>query len=118
LAGHIRGPRDLGETDWRRRVPRFEGQNLAANVEAIGALTPIAARLGASLAELALAWVLAQGRDVVPLFGTKRRDFLVSNLRALDISLEPSDLAAIEAALPRDALRGARYPEASLRFIG
>jgi aryl-alcohol dehydrogenase-like predicted oxidoreductase len=118
LTGRIERQDDLAEDDWRRRVPRFQGENLLANLGHVARLSKVAADRGVTSAELALAWVLAQGDDVVALFGTKRRSFLEENLRAIDLVLGGADREAIEKAVPKGAFSGPRYPETSMRFIG
>jgi aryl-alcohol dehydrogenase-like predicted oxidoreductase len=118
LAGGIRRLDDLAEDDWRRKAPRFQGENLDKNLARVAAIEKIAKGLGASTAQLALSWLLARGSDVVPLFGTKRRAFLEENLKALELTLTASDLEAIEVLLPKGGFFGLRYPEASLKLIG
>jgi len=98
-----------GPGDIRGRMPRFAGENLARNMELLGALERIAAARGATTAQLAFAWVLSRGDDIVPLIGTKRRERLAGTLGALDLSLSPEDLAEIEAAVPASVVAGERY---------
>jgi aryl-alcohol dehydrogenase-like predicted oxidoreductase len=100
-----------GPADPRTRFPRFRDGNLASNLELVAALERLAAGLGATAAQLAIAWVLARGSDIIPLIGTKRRVRLAEALRALDLTLTASDLAAIEAAVPAGAVAGDRYDE-------
>jgi aryl-alcohol dehydrogenase-like predicted oxidoreductase len=109
LSGQIRTIDDLAEDDFRRTSPRFQGENFAKNLELVDAIVEIAATKGVTPTQLALAWVLAQGPDVVPIPGTKRRTFLAENLAALDIVLGPEDLAAIEQAAPKGTFAGTRY---------
>jgi len=107
LSGRFKSPEDLDETDFRRHGPRFTGENLAANLKLVERLEQLAAEKGVTSGQLALAWVLAQGDDVVPIPGTKRRAYLEENAGALDVSLSPDELRAIADALPPAA--GERY---------
>src|SRR5665213_283205 len=102
------------EKDYRLNHPRFSGDALVNNLELVDRLGEIASAKGVSVAQLAIAWVLAQGEDIVPIPGTKRRRWLAENIAAVDIELTPSELAAVSAAVPRDAVRGERYPAASM----
>jgi len=113
LTGAIRSASDLAADDFRRGQPRFQGENFARNLAMADALRGIAARLRVTPAQLALAWVLAQGDDMVPIPGTRRRRYLEENLAAADIRLSAADLAAIESAAPRDAAAGTRYADMS-----
>jgi aryl-alcohol dehydrogenase-like predicted oxidoreductase len=106
-----------GGADFRAHSPRFQGENFAANRRLVDALAAIASAKGASVAQLAFAWVLAQGDDLVPLVGTKRRDRLADSLGALDVELTPADLAAIDDAVPRGAAAGARYADAQMAVL-
>jgi aryl-alcohol dehydrogenase-like predicted oxidoreductase len=99
----------LAPGDPRARFPRFQGENHRRNLELVAALEAIAADHGATTAQLAIAWVLSRGSDIVPLLGTKRRSRLTEALGALDLSLSESDLAAIDAAVPESAVAGTRY---------
>jgi aryl-alcohol dehydrogenase-like predicted oxidoreductase len=101
--------RAIGPRDPRARFPRFQGDNLRRNLDLLGALELIAADRGVSTAQLAIAWVLSRGRDIIPLIGTKRRDRLAEALGALDLTLSADELAAIEAAVPTSAVAGDRY---------
>jgi aryl-alcohol dehydrogenase-like predicted oxidoreductase len=103
--------------DYRAQSPRFQGENFATNRRLVDALAEIAAVKGISVPQLAFAWVLARGDDLVPLVGTKRRDRLADSLGALDVELTAGDLAAIEAAVPPDAAAGARYAEAQMAVL-
>jgi aryl-alcohol dehydrogenase-like predicted oxidoreductase len=103
------GTARLADNDPRRRFPRFQGENHARNLELLDALEAIAANHGVTAAQLAIAWVASRGDDIIPLIGTKRRDRLAEALRALEITLSADDLAAIEAAVPADAVAGQRY---------
>jgi aryl-alcohol dehydrogenase-like predicted oxidoreductase len=109
LSGRITSPDDFGEDDFRRNHPRFTGENFARNLELVDRVRELATSKGATPSQLAIAWVLAQGDDVVPIPGTKRRSYLEENLGALDVELTPEDLAAIEEVTPRGSVAGARY---------
>ncbi|HEY5121246.1 MAG TPA: aldo/keto reductase [Acidimicrobiales bacterium] len=105
------------EKDYRLNHPRFSGDALTNNLQLVDRLNGLAAAKGVSVAQLAIAWVLAQGDDVVPIPGTKRRRWLRENIAAVDIELSAQDLADLSAAVPRDAVRGERYPEASMKSL-
>ncbi|MFE1752906.1 aldo/keto reductase [Streptomyces anandii] len=115
LAGRFSSPDELDENDWRRSGPRFTGDNLEANLRLAGKVKEIAAEKDVTPAQLAIAWVLAQGEDLVPIPGTKRRTYLEQNAGAVDVELTADDLARIDAELPRAA--GARYDEAGMRAV-
>jgi aryl-alcohol dehydrogenase-like predicted oxidoreductase len=101
--------RAIGDRDPRSRFPRFQGENLQRNLGLLAALEQIAEGRGVTTAQLAIAWVLSRGSDIIPLIGTKRRDRLAEALGALDLDLTPGELAAIEAAVPSDQVAGDRY---------
>ena len=101
--------RQSGPGDIRGRMPRFGAGNLERNLELVTALEQIAAARGVTTAQLAFAWVLSRGDDIIPLIGTKRRDRLAEALGALDITLTADEIGAIEAAIPADAVAGDRY---------
>jgi aryl-alcohol dehydrogenase-like predicted oxidoreductase len=109
LSGRITSPDDFGEDDFRRNHPRFTGENFARNLELVERVRELAERKGATPSQLAIAWVLARGDDVVPIPGTKRRRYLEENLGALEPELTPDDLAAIEELTSRGAVAGDRY---------
>ncbi|MEU8361514.1 aldo/keto reductase [Nonomuraea sp. NPDC048882] len=111
LSGHWSKDRELGATDFRAHAPRFSGDNLAHNLALVEALRAVAEDKGVTVAQLAIAWVLAQGEDIVPLVGARSRERLAEALGALDVRLSAGDLAAIEAAVPAGAAAGDRYPE-------
>jgi aryl-alcohol dehydrogenase-like predicted oxidoreductase len=113
LTGTIASAEDLDADDFRRHNPRFVGDALAANLALVAAVRELAAAKAVTPGQLALAWVLAQGSDVVPIPGTKRVRYLEENLASAAITLTPDDLAALEAAVPRDAVAGERYPDMS-----
>ena len=106
-----------GHGDLRGHMPRFGGDNLARNLELVEALNAIAEDKGISVAQLAIAWVNAQGDDIVPLIGARRRDQLAEALAGLDVALEAEDLRRIEAAVPADAVAGARYAPAQMAML-
>ena len=101
--------RAIGAGDPRARFPRFQGENLERNLALLGALEEIAAGHGVTTAQLAIAWVLSRGPDIIPLIGTKRRDRLAEAIGALELTLSPGELAAIEAAVPSSQVAGDRY---------
>ncbi|GAB3779401.1 aldo/keto reductase [Dyella agri] len=117
LTGAIRSPDDFEADDYRRSNPRFQGENFARNLALVDKVKTLAADKGCSPAQLALAWVLAQGKDVLAIPGTKQRSRLDENLGALDVTLSPGDLAAIDAVFPAEAVAGARYAAASMTHI-
>jgi aryl-alcohol dehydrogenase-like predicted oxidoreductase len=115
LSGRFSSPDELDENDFRRTGPRFTGENLRANQKLAAKVAEIAAEKSVTPAQLALAWVLAQGEDLVPIPGTKRRRYLEENAAAVDLELSADDLARIDAELPQVA--GARYNEAGMAAI-
>src|SRR5919197_21717 len=115
LAGRFTSPDELDENDFRRSGPRFTGENLEANLELAAKVKEVAAEKGVMPAQLAIAWVLAQGDDLVPIPGTKRRIYLEQNAAAVDVELTDEDLARINAELPEPA--GARYDEAGMAAV-
>ncbi|MFD8223081.1 aldo/keto reductase [Streptomyces massasporeus] len=115
LAGRFTSPDDLDVDDWRRQNPRFQDANLEANLRLAAKVKEIAAEKDVTPAQLAIAWVLAQGEDLVPIPGTKRRTYLEQNAAAVDIDLTKDDLARIDAELPEAA--GERYDEAGMRSV-
>ncbi|MGW4906424.1 aldo/keto reductase [Streptomyces sp. NPDC004270] len=115
LAGRFSSPDDLDANDWRRTGPRFTGDNLEANLRLADKVKEIAAEKDVTPAQLALAWVLAQGDDIVPIPGTKRRTYLEQNAGAVDVELTKEDLARIDAEVPKAA--GERYDEAGMNSV-
>jgi aryl-alcohol dehydrogenase-like predicted oxidoreductase len=113
LSGRVTSPDDLDPDDFRRRNPRFQGENFDRNLELVERVREIAEEKGVTPAQLALAWVLRQGDDIVPIPGTKRVRYLEENARAADIDLSDDDLARIEEAFPKGATSGERYPDMS-----
>lgn len=117
LTGRFRSFEDLPEDDYRRNSPRFQGENFQRNLDLVERVERIARRKKVTPAQLALAWLLGQGEDIVPIPGTKQRRYLEENLRALEIDLEPADLEEIEEVAPKGAAAGDRYHEAGMRTI-
>lgn len=108
---------DLPEDDWRRHSPRFQGDNFQKNLELVERIRQIAASKDVTPAQLALAWVLAQGDDIAPIPGTTKPTHLEQNVAATSIRLDADDLARLDEAAPKGAASGLRYPEASMRFV-
>jgi len=117
LSGEIKKFEDLEADDWRRTNPRFQGENFEKNIRLVEKLEEIAKEKDVTASQLALAWVLAQGQDIVPIPGTKRVKYLEQNAAADDIILSPEELAAIEEVFPKDAASGLRYPEAMMKSV-
>jgi aryl-alcohol dehydrogenase-like predicted oxidoreductase len=117
LTGQIKRFEDLAEDDYRRFSPRFMGENFQRNLDLVRRVEQMAAEKKVHPSQLALAWVLAQGEDIVPIPGTKRRKYLEENVGALDVRLTPADLARIDEVLPRGAAAGLRYPEAMMAVV-
>ena len=114
LTGAITKPEDFVEDDYRRMSPRFQGDNFRKNLELVAAIQALAERKGVTASQLALAWVLAQGADLVPIPGTKRRGYLEENVGALEVGLTQGELDEIDQVFPADAVQGTRYPEAMM----
>ena len=117
LTGKIRRFEDFEPDDYRRYSPRFQGDNFAKNLDLVERVGQIAAHKKATAGQLALAWVLAQGKDIVPIPGTTSRDHLEENIAAMNIKLTESDLSDINTAIPPGAASGMRYPEAMMHLI-
>lgn len=117
LSGEIRKFDDLAEDDYRRHSPRFQGENFAKNLDLVKRVEEIAAEKGASASQLAIAWVMAQGEDIVPIPGTKRRKYIESNAEAVELKLTAEDLKRIDEVFPKDAVSGLRYPEAMMASV-
>jgi aryl-alcohol dehydrogenase-like predicted oxidoreductase len=117
LTGQIRSLDDLPEDDWRRTNPRFAEEALKANIRLADVVTELAARLGVTPAQLALAWVMAKGDDVVPIPGTKSPGRLEENAAAAEVELSTQDMAELESAIPRGAARGDRYSEPMMALL-
>jgi len=116
ISGHWTAER-TGQPDYRSFLPRFTGDNLEQNLSVVDQLRAIAESAGVTVAELAIAWVLSRGEDIVPLVGARRRDRLAEALGALEVTLTADDLAAIESAVPADAVAGTRYDAAQMAML-
>ena len=117
LTGAITRPDQFAADDYRRSSPRFQGENFVKNLALVDKVKELAVRNSCSPGQLALAWVLAQGNDIVPIPGTKRRVYLEENVRTLDLQISKNDLAELDAIFPVDAVSGARYPEGSMKML-
>ena len=117
LTGRFRSIDDLPPDDYRRNSPRFQGDNFRRNLDLVERVGAIATRKRCTPSQLALAWVLAQGEDIVPIPGTKQRKYLEENVRAIEVELTPGDLAEIDEVAPQGAAAGARYNEGGMRTI-
>src|ERR1700694_2126906 len=118
LTGQIKRFEDFATDDYRRLSPRFQGPNFTKNLDLVRRVEEIAAEKGCTPGQLALAWVLAQGDDIVPIPGTKRRQYLEENVAALDVKLTKEDLQRIDEILPAGAAAGLRYPEEMMKVVG
>ena len=118
LTGKIQKPEDLEDDDYRKTTPRFQGENFQRNLDLVKRVEEIAREKRCTPAQLALAWVLAQRNDIVPIPGTKRRKYLQENIGALDVVLTSKDLTRIDEITPKDAFAGSRYPEAMMKLLG
>ncbi len=118
LTGRFKSPADLPEGDWRRSNPRFQGAHFQQNLELVERVAGLARAKGCTPAQLALAWVLSRGADVVPIPGTKRRATLEENAGAAGVVLTSADLARLDELMPRGAAAGTRYPEAGMKAVG
>jgi len=117
LTGAIRSLDDLAEDDWRRNMPRFQGENFAKNLELVARIEQLAGDKGCTPAQLALAWVLAMGENIIPIPGTRRRERLEENAAATEVELTADELNQIDEILPRDLAVGTRYPEPAMAFL-
>jgi aryl-alcohol dehydrogenase-like predicted oxidoreductase len=118
LTGQIKSVDDLAEDDFRRNSPRFQGENFQKNLDLVREIEAMAGEKGCAPSQLALAWVLAQGDDIVPIPGTKRRRYLEENVGSLDVTLTDDDLARIDRIIPPGAAAGTRYPEPAMKMVG
>jgi len=118
LTGQIKSEADFPEDDMRRGLPRFQGENFQRNLDLVEQVKTLAAAKGVTPGQLALAWLLAQGNDVAPIPGTKRRKYLAENLGAVDVTLTASELADLDAAFPPDAVAGQRYQQGGMDLVG
>ncbi|MGD1158516.1 MAG: aldo/keto reductase [Terriglobia bacterium] len=117
LTGRFTRYEDLAPDDWRRNNPRFQGENFERNLELVRRVEQIAAEKGCKASQLALAWVLAQGEEIIPIPGTTRRAHLEQNLAALEITLTAQDLARLNQVAPKGVAAGDRYPEGGMRVV-
>ncbi|HKE89618.1 MAG TPA: aldo/keto reductase [Gemmatimonadales bacterium] len=117
LSGRFKKPEDLAADDYRRNNPRFQGENFSRNLALADAVQKMAKEKKCTASQLALAWVLGQGADIVPIPGTKRRRYIEENARAVDVSLSPDELRRIDRAIPRNSASGLRYPEAGMKRV-
>jgi aryl-alcohol dehydrogenase-like predicted oxidoreductase len=118
LTGRFQKPEDLAEDDLRRRSPRFQGENFQRNLRLVEHIRKLAERKNCTSSQLALAWVLAQGKDIVPIPGTKQRKYLEENVAAVKIELTPEDLKSIQTMAPVGIASGLRYPEHMMAALG
>ena len=117
LTGQFKSPDDFPEDDFRKFHPRFQGANFERNIELVGEVEKMAQEKGCTTAQLALAWVLAQGEDVVPIPGTKRVRYLDENIGALDVRITAEDLRRLDEILPPGAAAGQRYHESGMQTL-
>jgi aryl-alcohol dehydrogenase-like predicted oxidoreductase len=117
LSGQFKKFEDLAEDDYRRHSPRFQGENFEKNLRLVEKIGEIAREKGITASQLALAWVLAQGNEIVPIPGTKRRSYLECNAEAVDLALSAEDLERIDEVFPKDAAAGLRYPETMMASV-
>jgi aryl-alcohol dehydrogenase-like predicted oxidoreductase len=117
LTGAFQSPDDFAPDDWRRMNPRFQGENFHKNLQLVGVVTDIARKKSATPSQVALAWLLSRGSDVVPIPGTKRVQYLEENARATELTLEPDELELIERTFGPGAAAGTRYPEAAMAAL-
>jgi len=117
LSGQFTSPDDFASDDYRRNAPRFQGENFYKNLQLVEQVKAIAAEKGVTPSQLALAWLLAQGNDIVPIPGTKRRHYLEENIAATDITLTEAELRRIEAVAPKGIAAGSRYAEAHMKAL-
>ena len=117
LTGQIKRPEDLAEDDWRRHSPRFQGDNFQKNLDLVKRIEAMASKKQVKSSQLALAWVMSRGRDIVPIPGTKRVKYLEENAAAVQIKLSESDLGELDAALPPGTASGTRYHEAGMQSV-
>jgi aryl-alcohol dehydrogenase-like predicted oxidoreductase len=117
LTGALKSPDDFAADDYRRSSPRFQGENFGKNLLLVQKVEQLAAEKGITAGQLALAWVLAQGNDVIPIPGTKQRKYLEQNVAALDVTLSAAELQALKELFPSSAVAGGRYPEAAMKLV-
>lgn len=117
LSGQIKNFEDFESNDFRRLVPRYQGENFQKNLDLVLKLEEIANQKGCTTSQLAIAWVLAQSPNIIPIPGTKRSKYLIENAGSVEIKLSAQDLANIEAACPKNAVTGTRYSEYAMKFV-
>ncbi|MGB7078207.1 MAG: aldo/keto reductase, partial [Xanthobacteraceae bacterium] len=117
LTGVVEDPKTLADNDARKRHPRFAAENIDHNKGLVQKIADLAAKKNCTPGQLALAWLLAQGDDIVPIPGTKHKDRLVENIGALSVKLSADDLAQISSAVPAGAVAGLRYPEGQMKSV-
>jgi len=117
LTGQIKSLDDLAPDDYRRNSPRFKGDNFEKNLELVKQIEAMAAEKGCTPAQLTLAWLLAQGEDIVPIQGTKRRKYLEENVAALDVVITPQDRKRLDEIAPKGVAAGMRYPESAMAAV-
>jgi aryl-alcohol dehydrogenase-like predicted oxidoreductase len=117
LTGQLKRYEDLAPDDWRRNSPRFQGDNFQKNLDLVARVDQLAQEKKCTPSQLALAWLVAQGDDIIPIPGTKRRKYLEENVAALNLKLSANDLSEIEEVAPKGAVHGNRYPEAMMNLI-
>jgi aryl-alcohol dehydrogenase-like predicted oxidoreductase len=117
LTGQIKSPEDLDQDDWRRSSPRFQGEAFDRNLALVGKIREIAEAKGCTPGQLALAWVLAQGEDMIPIPGTKKVSYLEENVASTEVTLSQDDLVSIDRALPAGAAAGERYAPEGMRAV-
>jgi aryl-alcohol dehydrogenase-like predicted oxidoreductase len=117
LSGELKHPDDLAENDFRRNLPRFQGENFFKNLELVEAVKTLSLEKGITPGQLALAWVLSKGEQVVPIPGTKRVKYLQENMLALEVALSPEDISRLEAVFPVGAISGERYGVANMKLV-
>jgi aryl-alcohol dehydrogenase-like predicted oxidoreductase len=117
LSGEIKSFDDLAENDWRRNNPRFHAENFERNLKLVDRVKEIAQEKGITASQLALAWVVGRGEDVVPIPGTKRVKYLEQNAAAVEVELTPEDLDRIDEVFPVGAAAGQRYPEPMMKTV-
>jgi aryl-alcohol dehydrogenase-like predicted oxidoreductase len=117
LTGQIRKPCDLAPDDWRHTSPRFQGENFQKNLDLVKKIEELAEKQKVKASQLALAWVLAQGEDIVPIPGTKRRSYLEENVAAADLQLTQEELAALDAIAPKGVAQGERYAPETMGML-
>lgn len=117
LTGAIQRPSDFAEDDYRRTSPRFQGENFTRNLDLVAKIQTLAQQKGCKASQLALAWVLAQGEDIIPIPGTKQRRYLEENVAAVEVALTPAEHAELDAVFPPGAATGLRYPAEMMRLV-